>query len=374
MAVTSFTDDDVASAASGRHMPHPLALAWFGVFASLLLTVAYVAMFGRATDGGPIAQLMLPAPKAVHLAAKMPAKAASQAAGKAAQRPSEAAAPPPPEKIVKPLYAGSALVADPALVENTDEGPLPRIADDGRTPMAAYAPAVPAAALAGKKRIALVITGLGISPQATMAALDVLPAGVTLAFAPFGADPQRWVNEARLRGHEVLLQVPMEPYDFPDSDPGPHTLRPMLSESGNSQRLQWVMSCVTGYAGLTNLMGGRFLASEDATAPVLTYLARRGVLFYDGEGTAGHSTAGSVAGQTHAPYVASVLKIDTIQSAPQIDQRLSDLETDARKDGAVAGTGFLYPVTLARVAEWAKGLQGRGFALVPASAIVADGK
>jgi polysaccharide deacetylase 2 family uncharacterized protein YibQ len=138
-----------------------------------------------------------------------------------------------PSAVTRPVYAGRALVADPALIERTEEGPLPRIADDGRMPMQAYAP--PASAAMGKKKIAIVITGLGISARATAAALKILPPGVTLAFAPYAGDVQRWVSEARKRGHEVLLEVPMEPYDFPDSDPGPHTLRPMLSEAGNGR-------------------------------------------------------------------------------------------------------------------------------------------
>lgn len=371
MAVTSFTD----AAAADRQTPHPLALAWFGVFASLLLTVAYVAIFGRATDGGPVVHLLLSAPKAVQATvAKTPAKP-RRAAPALGLRPSDTSVPrPPPQKIVKPVYAGSALVADPALIENTAEGPLPRIAGDGRTPMAAYAPAVPAAALAGRKKIALVITGLGINPKTTKAALDSLPAGVTLAFAPYADGLQNWIDEARQRGHEVLLEVPMEPYDFPDSDPGPHVLRPTLSETGNLRRLRWALTRATGYAGVTNLMGGRFLASEDASAPVLTYLTRRGVMFYDGEGAGGHSAGPSVATETGAPYVQSALKIDAVQDAPAIDKHLSALEADARKNGEVAGTGFLYPVTIARVTEWAKGLQGRGFVLVPASAIVGDSK
>jgi polysaccharide deacetylase 2 family uncharacterized protein YibQ len=35
-----------------------------------------------------------------------------------------------------------------------------------------------------------------------------------------------WNDRSRARedGHEVMLQVPMEPFDYPDNDPGPHTL------------------------------------------------------------------------------------------------------------------------------------------------------
>lgn len=31
-------------------------------------------------------------------------------------------------------------------------------------------------------------------------------------------------TRAREAGHEILLQLPMEPFDYPDSDPGPQTL------------------------------------------------------------------------------------------------------------------------------------------------------
>jgi polysaccharide deacetylase 2 family uncharacterized protein YibQ len=133
------------------------------------------------------------------------------------------------------------------------------------------------------------------------------------------------------------------------------------------------MTRFTGYAGVTNLLGGRFLASSGATAPVMTYLERRGLLFYDG-GTTSRSAASGIAAQIKAPYVQSNVMIDTIQSGMEIDQKLSALEARARVSGAAAGTGFLYPVTLRRVATWAEGLKGRGFVLVPASAIVGADK
>jgi polysaccharide deacetylase 2 family uncharacterized protein YibQ len=58
----------------------------------------------------------------------------------------------------------------------------------------------------------------------------------------------------------------------------------------------------------------------------------------------------------------------------EIDARLSELEKLARTNGSAAATGFLLPVTIDRVANWAEGLEGRGFVLVPASAIVAPSK
>src|SRR5581483_8896989 len=88
-------------------------------------------------------------------------------------------------RVTQPIYAGKALLADPALIENSAQGPLPRIADDGRKPMTVYAGAAPAGA---KFKIAIVVNGLGLSAIATKAALDGLPVGVTLGFTPYAGD------------------------------------------------------------------------------------------------------------------------------------------------------------------------------------------
>ena len=278
----------------------------------------------------------------------------------------EPSAPP----VALPPIKGGLNVANPALLERSPQGYLPRISDAGLAPMQAYASPSPPA---GRPRIAIVITGLGVSASQTQAAINNLPAGVTLAFVPYFNDVQNWVALARQKGHEVLLQVPMEPYDFPDSDPGEHTLRTSVGEEANTQRLSWALSRFTGYVGVTNLLGGRFLSEAGPIEPMMTYLMRRGLIFYD-NGAATRSVAPMVAERLGAPFAQATNTIDTIQASMEIDHRLADLETEARAHGKAVGTGFRYPVTMERVTLWARGLQGRGFVLAPISAIVATGK
>ncbi len=281
----------------------------------------------------------------------------------------EATPDTPMPAVTTVQHAGHSLIADPALIENTPLGPLPRIADDGRKPMTAYA----APAAAGKLRIAIVMNGLGLSAKATQVALAGLPAAVTVGLLPYAADAPRWLAAARTAGHEVLLEVPMEPFDFPDSDPGPHTLRAGSLSSANAERLNWALTRFTGYAGVTNLLGDRLLSDTDALAPVLTTLSRRGLYFYD-SGSASQSVAPQVADSLTAPFARGAASIDTIQTALEIDRRLSELEAVARKNGSAVGTAFLYPVSVERIAQWAKGLSSRGFVLVPVSAIVSEQK
>jgi uncharacterized protein len=385
--------------ASGRRAFSALVLAWGLALAALLGTAGSIALFGNPHAGEPVIRLDLtlrpvasksikPAQRQANVnligagpqpTAPLPAAPPVAAPTQAPAQSPPAASPGPtvlppqimPAQITRPVSAGHALIADPALIEQSAQGPLPRIADDGRTPMAAYAP--PVVAAPGQPKIAIVVSGLGISARQTQAAIAQLPPAITLAFAPYDNDVQRWVSEARRQGHEVLLEVPMEPYDFPDSDPGPHTLRATASEDVNIDRLSWSLSRITGYAGVTNLLGDRFITDSDALEPVMTFLSRRGLMFFD-NGSSPRSAAPEIAKRIGAPFAQAATTIDVIQTGMEIDQRLSELETRARLNGWAAGSAFLYPVTLDRLSVWAKGLQGRGLALVPASAIVAPNK
>jgi polysaccharide deacetylase 2 family uncharacterized protein YibQ len=296
-----------------------------------------------------------------------------------AEKAALAANPPPPPTIAEqvappvapPSLEGGPKVANPTLLEKTADGYIPRISETGLWPLHAYAGAVPP--IGNRSRIAIVISGLGISAKATQAAIDNLPPAVTLAFAPYANDVQHWVILARQKGHEVLLQVPMEPFDFPDSDPGQYTLRSAVGEEGNVKRLTWSLSRMTGYVGISNLLGGRFLSDSGAVEPLLTYLMRHGLMFFD-NGSANKSVAKDVASRLGSPFVQATNTIDSIQASMEIDHRLADLEAEARNKGFATGSGSLYPVTIERVNQWARGLPGRGFVLVPVSAIVAPEK
>lgn len=123
------------------------------------------------------------------------------------------------------VHRPTIVLDQPETAENTPKPPTSidyYISDDGRKPMTGYAAP---ADIRAKFKIAIVVSGLGLSSTASKAALDSLPAAVTLAFEAYAGDVGQWVAEARQHVHEILLKIPMEPFDFPDSDPGPHTLR-----------------------------------------------------------------------------------------------------------------------------------------------------
>jgi len=237
-------------------------------------------------------------------------------------------------------------------------GPLPRIAADGRVPAQAYArPFRPN----GKPRVALIVGGLGLNAVTTRAAIERLPPEVTLSFVPYADNLQSWIDQARAQGHEVMLEMPMEPTGYPDNDPGPYTLLADGGADDVAAKMDWLLSRATGYFGVTNYLGDRFASSDTGMNAFLTVLRQKGVAFLDD---------GSFQRRPGAWSRASADRIiDRTQSPAAIIAALNGLEAQAKLRGSALGTGFSYPVTVEAAARWTAGLEQRGLQLAPASAM-----
>ncbi|MEC9369522.1 MAG: divergent polysaccharide deacetylase family protein, partial [Pseudomonadota bacterium] len=149
----------------------------------------------------------------------------------------------------------------------------------------------------------------------------------------------------------------------------PHTLLTGLPPEENIKRLQWLMGRFTGYTGITNHMGAKFVAAQQSFLPVLEELHRRGLIYLD-DGTAGRSTAGTIARDLGLGFATAQLSIDAEPSPERIDAALDRLAGIAREQGFAIGIGTALPATIDHVAEWATQLKSKGVMLVPVSAVV----
>jgi polysaccharide deacetylase 2 family uncharacterized protein YibQ len=263
---------------------------------------------------------------------------------------------------------------DMRFVENTRHGTIPKIAPNGMRPFTLYAhPRQMPAGKGDAPRIAIIVGGLGISASGTADALAKLPAPVTLAVAPYGAALDNLAERAQAGNHEVLLQAPMEPFDYPDNDPGPQTLLTSLTPEQNIDRLHWQMSRFQGYVGIVSFMGARFTASETALAPIMRETAKRGLIYVD-DGASSRSVAGQLAGSQNLPFAKTDVVIDTVPTAVEIDRALARLEIMARDHGTAVGLATALPGTVTRIAEWAKKAEARGFILVPITMVAVKEK
>lgn len=257
-------------------------------------------------------------------------------------------------------------VPDAGLVEQGSHGPLPMIGADGRQPWKVYAR--PTAAAEDRPQVVIIMTGLGLSAVATAAAIDRLPPSVTLAFDPYGRELDDWTPLARQKGHEFLLSIPMEPVNFPVTDPGPYALESVLPPVENLRRLDFVLSRLSGYVGVLGGTKSFFTTEEEKIRPVLQVLKGRGLLFVDG-GASPQSVAAGIAVQIKLPRVINDLIVDADPSAEAIDKQLARLEEISRKRTVAVGIARPYPSTVARLVAWAATLESKNMVLSPVSAV-----
>ena len=261
----------------------------------------------------------------------------------------------------------------PDLLEETEQGAIPRVAATGETPFEAYArPSLTPATADGKKLIAIVVTGLGLNETGTANAIDTLPEGITLAFAPYGKSLDRTVASARSGGHEIVLEVPLEPFDYPDSDPGPDTLLTGQAPRDNLDKLFNVMASFGGYIGVMNHMGARFTASTADFAPIMEELGARGLGYLD-DGSSNRSVATQLAAANNVEFGRADMVLDMNPSRTSILEQLAALEARATENGTAIGVISALPVSVQTLAEWAGDIENRGFAIVPVSALMKAG-
>lgn len=257
-----------------------------------------------------------------------------------------------------------------SLLEDSPFGKLPITAPSGLRPMDQYAR--PWSGTRGT-RIAIVVSGLGLSQTGTQRAIEKLPEEITLAFAASGNSLQRWMQEARRSGHEILIQVPFEPFDYPSNNPGPDTLLTSLSSAKNIDNLHKAMGKITNYTGVMNYLGGRFLANPNALEPVLRDVGKRGLLFFD-DGSSAQSKSGMLSKTLEVPHAFADIQLDGELQQDAILKKLDELERIARRNGSAIGVASAFDESVDAIGKWSEEAAMRGIEIVAVSALAEDPK
>ena len=302
-----------------------------------------------------------------------PAPHPAASADTAASAPPAAPEPPPlaeatvREAVVRTAAQPGRTIppADPALMEAGAYGPLPRIAPDGRTPIRTYGRGFDRQEV--RPRVGLIIGGLGMNAALTEEAIRRLPGPVTLAFSPYAPHIALLLDQARSRGMETLVALPLEPTGYPLNNPGDRALLTGLPGAENDDRLAWLLSRFTGYVGaigaLGPMRGERFAALGERLGAVQDALRSRGLLYVDPRPGA------------RGPQRAWGRTIDLVVDEPatrgEIEIKLAALERLARESGSALGyAGEASPVLIDRAAAWAGSVDSRGLVLAPVSALM----
>lgn len=256
---------------------------------------------------------------------------------------------------------------DSRVTEDTVEGSLPRISDGGIRPWQIYAR--PFNLEDKRPRIAIVLTDLGLSRTITDMAISQTPPTVTLSLNPQGPVVAAWGARARQEGHEIILQIPVEPFDYPQSDPGPNTLLINLSNSENIIRLLKTFRRAIGYVGVTTTLSSRFAADPNKFDLILKSVRDRGLMLFDMH-TVPHSVMTDMARNAGVPIAGATQRLDTDLAPEAIAAAFANLEEIAKQNGRAIGITAATPLMISQIQEWTKTLPSKGFALAPLSAMV----
>ena len=220
----------------------------------------------------------------------------------------------------------------------------------------------------GLPMVGLVIGGLGMNATQTQLAIDDLPADVTLSFALDSKKLDHWIKTARADGHEVLIEVPMEAYDYGRMKMHPDTLLAGADAKSNLTRLEAVLARTSGYFGIVNYQGAKFAADKASATPVLDRLSEKGLAFID-DGSFERTSLESLSRASGLRYARAAGPIDARQTPADISAELMDLESLALEKGAAFGSGYAFPVTVEAAKVWISQLDEKGLVLAPVSAI-----
>jgi len=189
--------------------------------------------------------------------------------------------------------------------------------------------------------LAIILDDLGPDPAAARRALD-LPARVTLSILPYAQTAPDLALEARARGHEVFVHLPMEPEGL--DDPGPGALFGHLTPDELAARAAWALGRAPGASGFNNHMGSRLTASPAAMRAVFAAIKGRDLLFVDSL-----TSPASVAAETAQAAGLSALRRDVfLDHEPGLaaaEAQLARAAEIARTRGYAVAIGHPYPET-----------------------------
>jgi polysaccharide deacetylase 2 family uncharacterized protein YibQ len=185
--------------------------------------------------------------------------------------------------------------------------------------------------------------------------------------SPYMKTPEIYVAEARKKGFEVWLSLPVEVGNYPLVDPGPQTALIGASEKDNLNKLYWTLARATNYVGFVTPPDPAFIKAEQDMRPLMTRIYGRGLGFMDG------ALMPSLIPQTMAQSMGAAygtidIWADATADRTSIADALAQAETLAKQQGFAAVVIRPYPLSYQMVQEWTSTLVDKGFVLAPLSA------
>ncbi len=215
--------------------------------------------------------------------------------------------------------------------------------------------------------VAIVVDDIGYDLDTTRKLLS-LDAPLTFSVLPYGPHSRSLAMEARSKGHEIMLHLPMEPAEFPEIDPGPGALLSQMSPDELINALNANLDLIPGLSGVNNHMGSGISTSPERMRQIFSILKKRGLYYIDSRTTA-ETVARPSAELLQLRFTERDIFIDHFENESFVRGQLKALIARARQQGYAVGIAHPHPVTLQILTEYLPQLK-HAVELVPASMVV----
>lgn len=253
------------------------------------------------------------------------------------------------------------------LVETSEFGPLPIRADGFKPAWRAYAR--PFDYRDSRPRIGVLLRDAAYSRDRFLETLAALPGPVGVVLSAYEPDLGTLAARARLDGHEVYLDIPMETLFFPNLDPGPLVLTVENSREENLAVLYSILGRTQAYSGVVNFMGSRLINTRVAFYPIVQDLANRGLAFVE---TPVHrmSMGETLAQEYGLPYTKVDLALEDVLGKAPLLKAFTHVEKLATEQGAALLLLRANTLVLNQLQDWAASFPDKGLVMAPVTAMM----
>jgi polysaccharide deacetylase 2 family uncharacterized protein YibQ len=173
-------------------------------------------------------------------------------------------------------------------------------------------------------------------------------------------------RDAARSGMEVLLDLPMEPYRYPELDPGPGALLMSMPPAEIQHMVGSHLATVPPAAGVINRMGSRLTEDRARMRAMLEVLAARRLVLVDAY-TSSQSVAYDEAREAGVRATRRQILVDHAAGEAGDRARWDAVAGWAERRGEVTVVVHDHPLTVRLLKEYVPRWEARGLRLVPVS-------
>lgn len=216
-------------------------------------------------------------------------------------------------------------------------------------------------------RLAIILDDLG-QDYAVAEAIFALPYPITISVLPGNPHSVDIAEEARRRGYEVMLHLPMESVSQRHSES--HQLRPGMSQRQVAGLVNGFIAAVPGVAGVNNHQGSESTANAALMNELMPVLREHKLFYIDSRTTAATVAfdaarhAGVPAAYRNVPFLDDVAEVSAVSRQLRLALR------EAREKNDAVAIGHPHRATLKALREVLPDAKTQGVRLVYASELV----